>query len=731
MLIVQNTSNLTLFYDAFKRFFYAGIAVYCLSTLLLGFSANAQTSEEVDFEADTVTVNRDDNILTATGNVVIVRGIERLTADKVIYNQLTDKANAIGNVIYLTADGIEHRADEMVLDENFTHAIANPIISQFSDGTRFSANSADHRADIRTVFNRSRFSPCKCNYDEGESPIWDLRATSTNHDLETRTITHSNVRMHIFGLPVFYLPRLAHPDWTVNRRSGFLSPTLAYSNDKGLTSTIPYFQVLGPSNDIEYQLSNYQFRGQAVKTVYRQKWDRADLNANVITGKLETYKQSRENVGAIDAILTAKAGTGWDVTLRARRSSQDTFLRRYGYENTYALRSSIIAEKLDRNRYYLVEASDYQGLRANDTPEREPVVLPHIFYEKTRNEAIPNLTSKTEFSLLQLDNDEDNDMVRWTALQNYTYKSPLLGGVVTNQIDGLLSYYDIQHSDDADYALNQFGGGNVIGSIGWHRIIPTMISRTPASVTPKVKFTAIDGTDRTDEVPNRDASDFRLDESNMFLNNRFQGRDYILPGSRLDSGVMFSTETSMIGDISTFAGISYTSSGKNTSRQTTTDSKYSDYIASLDINTPYHINLSWAGRADSKDFEILESRTSIGFSYKGTKLNLNHTQIGKSFFTAADNDREQASLSASQKITNSLTVSAKQVWNLSNNQTKKEQSVFSALWTGGFQDCLTLSLDYERDPFADRDVKKVSQIQLYLTFKYLGTISQSDLFSKN
>ena len=729
--MVPNTSNLTLFYDAFKRFFYAGIAVYCLSALLFGWNAFAQTSEEVDFEADTVTVNRDDNILTATGNVVIVRGIERLTADKVIYNQITDEANAIGNVIYLTADGIEHRADEMMLDENFTHAIATPIISQFSDGTRFSANSADHRADIRTVFNRSRFSPCKCNYDEGESPIWDLRASSTNHNLETSTITHSNVRMHIFGLPVFYLPRLAHPDWTVNRRSGFLSPTLAYSNDKGLTSTIPYFQVLGPSNDIEYQLSNYQFRGQAVKTVYRQKWDRADLNANVITGKLETYKQSRENVGAIDATLTAKAGTGWDVTVKARRSSQDTFLRRYGYENTYALRSTIVAEKLDRNRYYLVEASDYQGLRANDTPEREPVVLPHIFYEKTRDEAVPNLTSKTEFSLLQLDNDEDNDMVRWTALQNYTYKSNLFGGVVTNQIDGLVSYYDIQHRDDAPQALNQFGGGNVIGSIGWHRIIPTMISRTPASVMPKVKFTAIEGSDRTDEVPNRDASDFRLDESNMFLNNRFQGRDYILPGSRLDSGVMFNTETTMIGDISTFAGISYTSSGRNTSRHTTTDSKYSDYIASFDINTPYHINLSWAGRADSKDFEILESRTSIGYGYKGTQLNLNHTQIGKSFFTAADNDREQASLSASQKITNSLTISANQVWNLSNNQTKKEQSVFSALWTGGFQDCLTLSLDYERDPFADRDVKKVSQIQLYLTFKYLGTISQSDLFPKN
>ena len=706
-----------------------GLAVLCL--WLFAAQASAEQPEDVDFEADTVTVDRDDSILTATGNVVLVRGTERLTADKVVYNQNTDQAKAIGNVVYLTADGIEHRSDEMFLDENFTHAIATPIISQFGDGTRFSANSAEHNSDIRTVFNRSRFSPCKCDYDKGESPIWDLRATTTSHDLQSNTITHSNVRMHIFGLPVFYLPALAHPDWTVNRRSGFLSPTIAYSNDKGMSLTVPYFQVLGPTNDIEYQISNFQFRGEAVKTVYRQKWDRADLNANVIIGKLETFKKRRENVAAVDAQFTAQAGDGWNVKVNARRSSQDTFLRRYGYERTNALSSALTAEKLEHNRYYLIEASDYQGLRASDTPEKEPVVLPHIFYEKTRKEAIPHLTSKTEFSLLQLDNDEDNDMVRWTALQNYTHKTPLLDGIVTGQIDGMASYYDIQNSDDPAFALNQFGGVNVIGSAGWHRIIPTMFGTNPASVTPKVKFTAIGGTDRTDEVPNRDAADFRLDESNMFLNNRFQGRDYILPGSRLDSGVLLSTDSSALGNISTFAGISYTTSGKNTSNQTTTNSKYSNYIASLDINTPYHIDLSWAGRADSKDFEILESRTTLNYRYNGTNIGLNHTQIGRTFFAAADNDREEASISASQQLTSSLKISANQVWNLSNSQRKKEQSVFSAEWTGGFQDCLTLSLDYERDPFGDRDVKKVSRLQLYLTFKYLGTISQSDLMSNN
>lgn len=687
----------------------------------------AQDTQEVDFEADTVTVDRDNGILTAIGNVEITRGGERLTADKVIYNQNTDEAQAVGNVIYNTAEGLVHRSDTMQLDENFTHAIARPVISQLSDGTRFAAQDADYRTEKRTVFNRSRFSPCKCNYDEGESPIWDLRASSTTHNIETQTITHSNVRMHIYGLPIFYLPALAHPDWTVKRRSGFLTPTFAYSNDKGLTGRIPYYQVISPTQDIEFRPSNFQFRGQALETVYRQKWDRSSLDMRVVAGKLETFKQSREQVGAVEIDFQSKVGNSWDVKSKIKRTSQDTFLRRYGYDRSLSQISTVQAEKLDRSRYYLIEASDYQGLRSEDTPEKEPTILPHIYYEKTRPGFSDNQQLKTEFSLLQLDNDDSHEMVRWTALQSFLHKHSLLGGVMSYQIDGLANYHDIHNTDDPDFALKQFGGANIIGSAGWQRLLPTKIGNASTILTPKIKFTAIGGSDRTDETPNRDSADFRLDEANMFLNNRFQGRDYILPGSRIDSGIALTTDTDNLGSISSFVGISYTSSGKKTAGLTETTSKYSDYIASFSVHTPYHTNINWAGRADSEDMHIQESRTAVDYAYGGTAISLAHTQISKLYFDENDMDREEASISASQKLTDSLTLKANQVWNLSNNQRKKEQSTFSAIWTGGFQDCLTVSLDYKRDPFADRDVKKVSELQLFVTFKYLGTISQSDI----
>jgi LPS-assembly protein len=69
------------------------------------------------------------------------------------------------------------------------------------------------------------------------------------------------------------------------------------------------------------------------------------------------------------------------------------------------------------------------------------------------------------------------------------------------------------------------------------------------------------GSDRTEDIPNRDAADFRLDEANMFLANRFQGRDFILPGSHVAAGVSGITESSFLGDVSGFIGLSYRTSG--------------------------------------------------------------------------------------------------------------------------------------------------------------------------
>jgi len=146
----------------------------------------------------------------------------------------------------------------MELETEFTHIVAETLISQFASGDWMAASHADRIAGDKSVFEKSRFTPCKCDFVNGERPLWDIRASQSVRNEKTSTITHYNLRMHVMNLPLFYLPYLSHPDWTVRRRSGFLTPSFLLSSDVGFTPSIPYFHVIDDTSDVEFNLYKYQ-----------------------------------------------------------------------------------------------------------------------------------------------------------------------------------------------------------------------------------------------------------------------------------------------------------------------------------------------------------------------------------------------------------------------------------------------------------------------------------------
>ena len=77
-----------------------------IALILAAAVASAQEAGPVEFEADSVSVDQEQSVMTATGNVTVTNGGDILTADKLIYNQNTDIAQAYGNVVYRTAEGL-------------------------------------------------------------------------------------------------------------------------------------------------------------------------------------------------------------------------------------------------------------------------------------------------------------------------------------------------------------------------------------------------------------------------------------------------------------------------------------------------------------------------------------------------------------------------------------------------------------------------------------------------
>ena len=161
------------------------------------------------------------------------------------------------NVIYTDADGTVSRASFMELETEFTHIVAETLISQFATGDWMAANHADRIAGDKTVFKTSRFTPCKCDFVNGEKPLWDIRQASPcamRKPIPSRIITYACM----CNLPVFYFPICR--TLTGQCVGGLvLTPSFLISSDFGFTS-IPYFQVIDDTKDAQVNLYKYQYR---------------------------------------------------------------------------------------------------------------------------------------------------------------------------------------------------------------------------------------------------------------------------------------------------------------------------------------------------------------------------------------------------------------------------------------------------------------------------------------
>ncbi len=707
------------------------IGVLCLFLLMssvVTLSSVASGSDNpIGFVADNVVVKQNDGSLFATGNVELKQGKNTLRADEVTYYRERNKAVARGNVIHRDAAGTITRADIMELDTEFSHILAETIISKFANGDWMAADKADRVTGDKGVFENSRFTPCNCDFINGEQPMWDIKASRTVRNEKTQTITHYNMRMDVMNVPVGYLPFLSHPDWTVRRRSGFLTPSFRLSSDLGFSPAVPYYHVIDETSDVEVIAQKYQYRGFGVKTRHRKLWDNSRIITNIYTANVETYKKNRELVGGVDSHFSSQIGNGWNVNAYLQRASQDTFMRRYGFNQNTSLKSSVSASRTIGNRYYLVEASDRQSMLTSDKNTNEQTILPYVFYEKEEKGWRQNQWLRTELSALQLDNDQDHDLARWSGVFELSeeFQTPL--GVTSYQGNLTGNYYSLHQKPTA--ATSRLGDYSFLTpalSVGWRLPIAMTSTNQTAIFEPQVKAVQVGGADHTDKIPNRDSNDYRIDEANLFLLNRYQGKDYVLPGTRVDAGMSATIKDNSLGDFSGFLGLSRRLSGAVSSGLNTDQGdKYSDYVASLSLNPKKRFNLRWFGRLSSRDLTLNESQTSLSSKIGAGQLSLTHNQLAKAYFANSDDDREELSSTYSQSFSGGWNFSATQQWDLSYGKTTRKKSTASLSWNGGIQDCVYVQIYYEHDPVGDRDIDGVDQLYFVVGFSHLGTVTQS------
>ena len=131
----------------------------------------------------------------------------------------------------------------------------------------------------KTIIHKAVFSTC--NIENKKCRGWEIQSEEFKHDKIKKLFEYKNSWFKVFDKRVFFLPYLNHPDPTVERKSGFLTPVYSSSENLGRSLNIPYFKVLSKTKDMTFNPRIYSENDNFIlQSEYREILDNSTLIAD-------------------------------------------------------------------------------------------------------------------------------------------------------------------------------------------------------------------------------------------------------------------------------------------------------------------------------------------------------------------------------------------------------------------------------------------------------------------
>ena len=109
-----------------------------------------------------------------------------------------------------------------------------------------------------------------CNIANKECRGWELNSEKFTHNKKKKIFEYKNSWLKIFDIKLLYFPYFNHPDPSVKRKSGFLTPSYKTSENLGTSIKFPYFKVLGSDKDITFSPRYFADKSFLLQNEYRQ-----------------------------------------------------------------------------------------------------------------------------------------------------------------------------------------------------------------------------------------------------------------------------------------------------------------------------------------------------------------------------------------------------------------------------------------------------------------------------
>lgn len=575
-------------------------------------------------EADELIYDEVNNTVAAVGNVQIAYDGYTLVADRVTYDRGTGRVIATGAVEIVEPKGNRVFAEEIDITDNFQDGFVSALRVETADNTRFAAQSAERRDGEISVFNEGVYTACEpCKEDPSKPPLWQIRARKVVINDVTKRVEYEDATFELFGRPIAYLPRFAHADPSIRRKSGFLFPTPDYSERLGFSVRGSYFWALAPNYDLTLSATAYSNQGFLGEAEWRHRTANGQYNLRV--AGIDQQEPGDFDAGTIDAADTermAVMSTGrfqinprWQFGWNGLWQTDGNFARTYSLRDfdERKITNEIYLTGLSgknhfdlRGKDYLIQDSELDQLAPvhfNGTDlypgnelrqEQQATVLPVLDYSRVSDTPVAGGQLSFDMNVTQIGR-EKTDVAnldpgfgltaaderyhgvaghygRASAELEWKASSIIGGALVTSSLsgraDGMWLDTDRLNTDYNPLTTND-QIWRVMPAAMMEIRYPLIASTSMASHIFEPIAQVIVRPDETQigEFPNEDAQSFVFDATNLFERDKFSGFDRVEGGTRANLGFRYSASFGNGASINVVAGQSFHLHGQNSFAQ--------------------------------------------------------------------------------------------------------------------------------------------------------------------
>ena len=691
------------------------------------------TSEKYKLEGSDIVIDDVKKIISSKNNATLIDGdknevflenFEYLISDYIL--------KSIGEVKILDNKNNNFQFSQVYIDTKKKEILGTDVKSFINQQSlkineknkpRIFANSFQLNNDKNT-FIKSIFT--LCDYRDGDKcPPWTIQSTKMLHDNKKKTVYYDNAIIKVYNIPIFYLPKLSHPDPSVDRRSGFLPPSFSNTKNLGEGISIPYFFDIAKNKNFTFTNRIYGSENPLFFGEYHQALKDSSLIADF--GFTEGYKKTNSLKKGGDKShffakytknFTNKKNSENNLSISFQDVSNDKYLKLYKIKsnlvdyNIDTLESSINFTHQSDDMFLGIDGVVYETMK-EDYEDKYEYILPEITIDKNlfNDEKLGSLELLTNLKVRNYDTNKfENFLVNDL---NWESKNKILNSGINSKILGNLKNinYETKNID----IFKEETTNELYGALGILTDLKLQKNQRNSEhfFTPKALLRFSPGSMRKNESGNR------LNSTNAFNINRIGNINNYETGASATVGFDYKIKKNKKDFDFSIAQVINNKANNKMADITSMNEKLSDLVGTAKHNLSDNTVIKYDFAIDQNYNDFNYNEIGVNSNFESLNIDFNYLQENKHI---GNQDYLKSKLEYNFKDDGSISFETKR--NLITNS-----SEFYNLSYEYINDCLRAGLVYRREFYKDSELEPENSLMFKITLVPFGNIN-SPTFNK-